>query len=183
MAATITSTIGGSSSNSYLDVSTATAKSDERLGTLNWTTATSDQRIRALITAAGYLDQLSWIGDRAATTQAMAWPRTGATCGEKIYTSTVIPPEVLEAQYDIAEMLLGTPGAINASSSVVGELVPGVPNSSLKRATLDVLELEFLPGGAPVRKNVLTILPHLSDLLGCLCLSVGSSSTIRVRRA
>tara|TARA_R110000868_G_scaffold851_4_gene6430 strand:- start:1769 stop:2320 length:552 start_codon:yes stop_codon:yes gene_type:complete len=183
MAASITSTIGGASSNSYLTVSTAQDKADERLGTLAWTTATTDQKTRALITAAGYLDQLSWIGDRASTTQSMAWPRNGVSCGEKVYTNLVIPPEVLEGQFDIAELLLGTPGAINASSSVVGELVPGIPNSSLRRAKLAVLELEFLPGGAPARKNVLTVLPYLQDLFGCLCLSVGSSSTMRIKRA
>lgn len=185
MAASIISTVGGASSNSYLTVSAAQDIADIRLGTLAWTTATTDQKTRALISACQLLGQLDWIGSRATTTQALPWPRTGAECGEKRYTASEIPDELLEGQFDLAEALLTTPDLVSGNSSALAELIPGIPNSSLKSARLDVISVDFQQGGAPTRKNALTVLPHLANLFGCLCLSRAHSATgnIRIRRA
>ena len=78
MTVTVIATAGSSSANSYLTVAAADGLADDRLGTLAWATATTDNKGRALITATRYLDQLEWLGSRASTTQALAWPRSGA---------------------------------------------------------------------------------------------------------
>lgn len=185
MAASITSTIGGASSNSYLTVSEGTTLSEALLGTLVWTTATTDQRTRALIMAARYLDELDWVGERATITQSLAWPRKDAECGEKSYTASEIPGEITQAQFDIAEALLGDATLLSGTGKLDGELITGIPNSALKSARIDVLSVDFRETLPAASRNVLNALPHLKGLLGCLCLSGPASAygTVRIVRA
>lgn len=189
MAVTVDASVGGASANSYLTVADADAIADLRLGTLAWegATVTTDDKGRALIAATAYLDQLSWIGAKASTAQALLWPRSDVECGDKVYASNVIPSEVKAGTFDLANALLATPALLTPSPSGFNELIPGIPNANLKRATVDVLTVEFQsPGaGAPAARNALTMLPHLIDLFGCLCLSSarGSVGTIRTVRS
>lgn len=170
--------------NSYLSVAEADAIAATMLGTLKWLdpATTTAQKENALIQATQQLDTLGWVGSRAATGQPLAWPRKDAKCGEKDYTSTVIPREVELATFDLAEALLGNPGLITGIGSssgggggTAGELVPGVPNKDLKRLKLDVMELEWrdnaTSSGATI-KTPLSVLPHLAGILGCLTTSV-----------
>jgi hypothetical protein len=183
MAVTIVSTIGGATSNSYLTVAEATTISDTLLGTLAWTSATTDQQNRALVMATRLIDQLSWVGERASTTQALAWPRTDAECDELEYGSDEIPEPITLGQFDIAEALLGDPDVLTGrQGSLAGELVPGIPNASLKALRLDVLSLDFKNDSSGyVRRNILNVLPHLVDTFGCLCLS-GPASAYGTKR-
>lgn len=174
MAASINSTPGSATANSYLTISDASAIADTMLGTLAWTTATTDQRTRALISATNGLETLAWIGERTTTTQALSWPRTGAACGDKNYADDEIPREVELAAFDLAEALLSDPVLLRSSAGGGGELVPGVPNRDLSRLKLDVMEIEWRPdvatsGAKPV--TPLTVLPHLASILGCLSTS------------
>jgi len=97
--------------NSYLSVAEANGIAATMLGTLKWLdpATTTAQKENALIQATQQLDTLGWVGSRAATGQSLAWPRKDAKCGEKDYTSTVIPREVELATFDLAEALLGKP--------------------------------------------------------------------------
>ena len=189
MTVTIDASVGGANSNSYLTVADADAIAGLRLGTLAWeaATVTTDDKGRALIAATAYLDQLQWIGAKASTAQALLWPRSDVSCGDKLYASNIIPPEVKAGTFDLANALLTTPALLTPSPAGFGELIPGIPNANLKRATVDVLTVEFQsPGaGAPNSRNALTMLPHLVDLFGCLCLSAprGSVGTIRTVRS
>ena len=166
---------GGSTNTSYISVEEGDSFAVQQLGTLKWSTATYDEKAKALISATRYLDQLQWIGSRATATQALAWPRIGAVCGEKSYGETVIPPEVKQGTFWLAELLLNDPNALAGNSSVGagGQLVPGINNADLKSARLDVMELVWRDAGsgAPVVVNALTALPMLVNLFGCLCLS------------
>jgi hypothetical protein len=74
MSASITATVGSASANSYLTIAAADTIAATMLGTLAWTTATTDQKTRALITATRGLDTLDWIGYRATETQALDCP-------------------------------------------------------------------------------------------------------------
>jgi hypothetical protein len=156
------------------------------MATLAWTTATADQRGKAVIAATRYLDQLAWIGSKVAATQALLWPRSAAECGEKSYTTTVIPPEVKYGTFLMAEALLDDPSVMSGNSPTIqGELISGIPNADLKRAKLDIMELEFRDAaGGSSRVNALSVLPQLRDLFGCLCASTpaGGAGAFRIMR-
>jgi len=191
MAITIIATAGASDANSYLTVAEADTLAEERLGTLTWTTAADEDKKKALVQATRYMDTLEYIGERASTTQSLLWPRTDAKCGDKDYASTVIPPEIQEATFDLAEGLLNNPGLISgqgvtASTATTGELVAGVPNADLKRLKLDVMELEWknATNSSRYAATPLSVMPHLLSTLGCLTKSVipGANSQIPLVR-
>jgi hypothetical protein len=142
MAATINATPGAADANSYLTLQEAQSYAETELSASDWETATNDQRTRALITATRALDLLSYVGNRSTTTQALAWPRQGFTTGEKAYTSTEVPTEIKQAQWELALSLLkGT--VISGAGAGSTSIIPGIPNSALQRVKLDVMEIEW----------------------------------------
>ena len=185
MTVTVVATVGAANANSYLSVAAADDLADDYLGPLNWTAATTDNKGRALITATRYLDQLEWLGSRATTTQSIAWPRSGAECGEWSFEDDEIPAPIRQAAFDLAEALLGAPALLRGQGAGNAELIPGIPNASLKSARVDVISLEFRDGAVPNNQNALNVLPGLRQTLGCLCLSmpIGGSRSIRVVRS
>lgn len=185
MTVTVVATVGAANANSYLSVAAADDLADDYLGPLNWTAATTDNKGRALITATRYLDQLEWLGSRATTTQSIAWPRSGAECGEWSFEDDEIPAPIRQAAFDLAEALLGAPALLRGQGAGNAELIPGIPNASLKSARVDVISLEFRDGAVPNSQNALNVLPGLRQTLGCLCLSmpIGGSRSIRVLRS
>ena len=169
----IVATAGSASANSYLSVAGADSIANGMLGTLAWSTATSDDKARALISATNGLETLSWLGERATTTQALSWPRTDADCGDKAPASDEIPREIELATFDLANALLTTPTLLRSASASTA-LVPGIPNRDLKRVKLDVMELEWrtdVGNSTTEAVTPLTVLPHLATILGCLCTS------------
>ena len=185
MTVTVIATPGAANANSYLSVAAADDLADDYLGPLNWTAATTDNKGRALITATRYLDQLEWLGSRATTTQSLAWPRSGAECGEWSFEDDEIPAPIRQAAFDLAEALLGAPALLRGQGAGNAELIPGIPNASLRSARVDVISLEFRDGAVPNNQNALNVLPGLRQTLGCLCLSlpIGGSRSIRVVRS
>ena len=185
MTVTVVATVGAANANSYLSVAAADDLADDYLGPLNWTAATTDNKGRALITATRYLDQLEWLGSRATTTQSLAWPRSGAECGEWSFEDDEIPAPIRQAAFDLAEALLGAPALLRGQGAGNAELIPGIPNASLRSARVDVISLEFRDGAVPNNQNALNVLPGLRQTLGCLCLSlpIGGSRSIRVVRS
>ncbi len=185
MTVTVVATVGAANANSYLSVAAADDLADDYLGPLNWTAATTDNKGRALITATRYLDQLEWLGSRATTTQSLAWPRSGAECGEWSFEDDEIPAPIRQAAFDLAEALLGAPALLRGQGAGNAELIPGIPNASLKSARVDVISLQFRDGAVPNNQNALNVLPGLRQTLGCLCLSmpIGGSRSIRVLRS
>jgi hypothetical protein len=172
-APSIVATAGAANANSYLTVAGADSIANGMVGTLSWTTATSDNKARALITATNGLETLSWVGERATTTQALNWPRSDANCGDKVIASDEIPRELELATFDLANELLDQP-ALLRSAPANEALVTGVPNRDLRRLKLDVMELEWRNDvGNSTTESVtpLTVLPHLATILGCLTTS------------
>lgn len=185
MTVTVTATVGSASANSYITVATGDDMAGLYLGTLAWSSATTDNKGRALIMATRYLDELDWIGSRATTTQALAWPRTDASCGDWDFASTVIPQPIKQATFDLAEALLTTPTLLSGKGAGNAELIPGIPNASLKSASVDVINVQFRDGGVANSQNALNVVPHLRQVLGCLCLSapVGAGRAVKVIRS
>lgn len=184
MTVTVVATAGASNANSYLSVAAADDLANLYLGTLNWSSASTDNKGRALIMATRYLDELRYVGDKAASTQALLWPRSDAECGDWSFSGSEIPQPVKQATFDLAEYLLGNCTALSAAGAGSAELIPGIPNANLKSASVDVISVEFNALQQAESKNALNILPHLSQVLGCLCLSkartaVGSVTVLR----
>lgn len=117
-ASDIITTVGGSTSNSYISLADAqTLFFDLRLDAGAWLDASEEDKVRALIMAAKRLNRENWLGERVTTTQKLAWPRYGVA---KIdsggiggyagygytypdqYESTEIPQEVKDAQCELA---------------------------------------------------------------------------------
>lgn len=172
-APSIVATAGASNANSYLTVAGADSIANGMIGTLGWSSATSDDKARALITATNGLETLGWTGTRTSATQALSWPRTEASCGDKTIASDDVPREIELATFDLANALLGDPTLLRSSPSN-GALVAGVPNRDLKRLKLDVMEIEWntnVGNSTTEAVTPLTVLPHLATILGCLTTS------------
>ena len=183
MPAAINATTGSASANSYLTIAAADTIAESMLGTLAWTTATSDQKTRALITATRGLDTLTWIGDRATTTQALDWPRSNVSCDGVDYADDIIPEQIKYSTFDLANALLTTPTLLQSSTGTSAEIVPGVPNRDLARLKLDVMELEWRTDVSSASQAVvspLSALPHLATILGCLTTSTIPGGTGRI---
>lgn len=168
----IVATAGASNANSYLTVAAADAIANGMIGTLSWSSATSDNKARALITATNGLETLSWLGERSSDTQALSWPRTDASCGDKTIADDDIPRELELATFDLANALLDNPALLRSAPSNES-LVTGIPNRDLSRLKLDVLEIEWATGSrsTTTATTPLTVLPHLATILGCLTTS------------
>jgi hypothetical protein len=181
MTVTVIATAGASDANSYLSVAAADDFANLYLGTLSWAAATTDNKGRALIMATRYLDELRWIGEKASTTQALLWPRTDAECGDRSYTDAEIPQPVKQATFDLAEALLADSSLLSGTGTGSTELIPGIPNANLKRARVDVIDVEFNGVQQAEAKNALNVVPHLAQVLGCLCLSSALSAVGAVK--
>lgn len=165
MAATINATPGAADANSYVTVAEAQTYADSDLKAADWYIATADQRIRALITATRTLDILSYVGTRTTTTQALSWPRTGFTAGDKTYTSTEVPKEIKQATFELAFTLLSGQ-AVSGPSTGGTSIIPGIPNSALQRVKLDVMEIEWRKTPSTNLNPVRAISPGLlNDLI------------------
>lgn len=100
---TIDATVGGASANSYITRAAATTYFDERLNSGAWTSASNENKDRALIQATRRLDQEDWQGVKVASGQALDWPRYWATDedGEE-YDSAAIPQPIKDATCELA---------------------------------------------------------------------------------
>jgi hypothetical protein len=179
MAATINATAGAADANSYITIAEAQAYADSDIDASKWDTATVDQRTRALITATRNLDLVGYVGTRTTTTQALAWPRKDFTTTEKTYSDTEIPAEIKLAQWELTKALLAdiiVAGAVAGSTS----LIPGIPNTGLKRIKLDVMEVEWKPD-AQTKITPLKALPQLQQLLNELVLNTPGQTIAVVR--
>jgi len=117
MAITIHHTVGAANANSYLSLSDAQSLIDgliEDDDVVEWASATTDQKNRALYTAAQRIDRERFLGARATDTQSLQWPRTGVRKPDTYintyavgfpfrittdyFTDTEIPDQIKKAQ-------------------------------------------------------------------------------------
>lgn len=164
MAAEINATVGAADANSYLTLAEAQDYADSDMNAADWYAATTDQRTRALITATRNLDLVGFVGTRSTTTQALAWPRTGYTTTEKTYGADEIPDEIKRATWELANSLVRDL-VIAGQSAGSASLIPGIPNSGLKRVKLDVMEVEWKPDPSTNLSPLKAISPGLLNEL------------------
>lgn len=150
MAATLVTTIGGASANSYVTLDEAETYLDTVLEADAWEAATAPRRTRALLQAARRLQDENWIGERATSTQALAWPRFDASKPDssigaysygykmfggrrgEVYSVTEIPERVKQAQIELALAYLDGWGADD-----------GADEADVSEASVDGLRLVF----------------------------------------
>lgn len=116
----------------------------------------------AIRRAVAYLDALKWKGARAhGRSQALAWPRSGASDCEGIaIASNVVPAEVIYAQHVLARAEFQSPGILSPSVTL---------GAVVKREKVDVIEQEFdtsrLQGTADELRPLVTM---AMDRIACL---------------
>ena len=124
MAITLDATVGGANANTYITLDDANAiiegfvLSDDNAA---WDGSTTDNKNRALFTAAQRIDREKFLGSRVSDTQALEWPRSGVRKPDTYtnlyglsfpnrlvadyYTDTEIPERVKKAQVVLAVYL------------------------------------------------------------------------------
>lgn len=127
----IDATPGGSSADSYLDVTDADTYFSNRLYDTEWTSATTDQKERALKWATKILEKKPWIGGKAYSDGSLRWPRTDVYDLDGVaLSSTVIPDWLEEATAELALQLL------------IENRTTDPDTAGFKRIKADVIELE-----------------------------------------
>lgn len=97
------STVGSSSANSYISVSEAGDYFDGRVDGAKWDEFDTDVQQKALVTATRQIDQYSFAGTKASSTQALKWPRANVYDEEGvIYSSTSLPKNLKYATCELA---------------------------------------------------------------------------------
>ena len=134
MAVVIVATPGAANANSYLTLAEAQAIIDGMVldaDVTAWGTATTDNKNRALYSAAQRLDRERFLGARATDTQSMQWPRTGVRkldtyintyavgfpfrITTDYFTDTEIPTQIQYAQAVLAVFLHNNTDALGLS--------------------------------------------------------------------
>ena len=134
MAITIVATVGSATANSYVTLTEANSfvegltQSDDVVA---WGNSTDDEKNRALFSATRRIDREKFLGAKASDTQARQWPRSGVRVPDQYtnlyglsfpnriladyYTDTEIPPEVQDAQIELAVYLNNNKDGIGLS--------------------------------------------------------------------
>lgn len=134
MAVTIVATVGSASANSFVTLAEAATYVESRLNATAWeSTATTDEKNRALVEATRWLTVLGWYGARVDTTQALSWPRSWApdpdspNLAYNYFATTVVPQRVKDATCELAFQFVkaGTTdvAALDANAGVIEKTV------------------------------------------------------------
>lgn len=130
-----------------------------RFGTTVWDAATDDEKSKALVSAARWLDRLTWGGTLTdpTTPQPMSWPRTNANECDGVTPGTAeVPQRILEAQWELAQIILAD--ATEQESAGQG--------TNVKRVKAGSAEVEFFENDVGSRRD--TKLPPIAhDLVKC----------------
>lgn len=166
--ATIDATLGGESSNSYVDVAFADAYAANKSWATDWAALTEDQKEVALITSTSWMETLSYAGTRCSATQALKWPRSDASCDGVPATCDVIPLQVRQTEVELAWQAHKNPDAITGGGGAAA-------GTFVKRQKLGSLEIEYDQySGTSVTScdncndpAVITAFPWIKGLMGC----------------
>lgn len=175
MPATIDATLSGAAANSYVTLADADTYFETVPDSSNWTTKTTDQKNRALISATRWIDSLNFYGDRCTTTQALKWPRDDYTVDGIELSCTVIPTPVKIATYELARALANDTDAIIGSTGTTGiydEVALGELRVKYKQSSTT----------SGVVNNVFDVYPWLQSYLGPYCMGGAGNHAVRLFR-
>ena len=188
----LTALLGATDFNSYLSVAEGDALGAQALGDNSWNNTTEEiDKEKALVNATKWLDTLDFVGTKCDPSQPLKWPRANAVCGDYNYGCNDMPKEVEYSTFQLACILLGDPTFISGSNpgndpssggGVPGQLIPGINNSDTSKISLGKGELlvEFKDDVSDGDGNLMSKVPVLSQLLGCLTTTVGAVGDSRV---
>ena len=174
-------TLGGETSNSYVDLATAVAIARMFPGGDDWVAKTDEEKELSLITATRWLETLDYVGDRCSGTQRLKWPRSGAkaVCDGVQADCTFIPPIIKEAEVILAIAYVDSPSSFPGAGG--GSIAPS--GTFTKRQKLGELDIEYAQFSNNVGSScddcdnpqIIQSFPWIDDLLGCW-LNMGPSS-------
>ena len=170
MAAVIDASLSGSAANSYVTLAQANTYFETVPEASTWTNKTDDQKNRALISATGWLDGLTYYGDRCTTTQALKWPRDEFKVDGVELVCTLIPTPIKQAAYELARALANDTSAITNATGT--GLFEAVELGDLK------VKYNTRSQSTGTINNVFDVYPWLQAYLGPYC--QGGSSNYQV---
>jgi hypothetical protein len=111
------------SANSYVTRAQADSYFIDAIHAAAWKSAADSTKDAALISATRMLDRSRWMGSKTSSTQALEWPRTGASDknGTSI-SSTIIPTPIRQGTYELALALIENNSLASGSSGGVKSL-------------------------------------------------------------
>ena len=172
MAATITATLKGETSNSYVTLAEANTYFETAPEESTWDDKSDDQKNRALISACRWIDTLNFLGDRCDNDQALKWPRNNYHVDNVELVCTAIPNNIKNAQYELARALANDTDAITGNKGTDG---------TYEEVKLGDIEVKYNTDsqGVGTINNVFAVYPWLQSYLGAYCL--GGSGAYQVR--
>ena len=172
MAATITATLKGETSNSYVTLAEANTYFETAPEESTWDDKSDDQKNRALISACRWIDSLNFLGDRCDNDQALKWPRNNYHVDNVELVCTAIPNNIKNAQYELARALANDTDAITGNKGTDG---------TYEEVKLGDIEVKYNTDsqGVGTINNVFDVYPWLQSYLGAYCL--GGSGAYQVR--
>ena len=178
----IVANVGYTTSNSYVTGVEADSYAAFQAWESTWTGKTESERTIALINATKWLNTIDYAGTRCSPSandsklpQALAWPRSDASCDGVAATCTIIPNAIKEAQILIAYNLVVNPELITGTPGGGGGAAAG---TYIKRNKLGDLEQEFAEYTSSESTSgnecstcdtpaIISALPWLRGLLSC----------------
>jgi hypothetical protein len=188
-------TLGGSAANSYVDLAYADAYFALSPYWAQWNEFSRTNREIALVQACAALETVSYSGTRCspstddeAQPQALAWPRSGASCDGIESTCAAIPKAIKDAQCLLALNLATSPEAITGP---IGGGNSGQTGTYISEQTLGDLSIKFnaYPAGDTATNDcidcatpdVIAKFPWLKSALSCWAVIGSSNSKVLLR--
>lgn len=138
MALTIVATAGGATANSFVTLAEAETYMEGRGNKSTWTAAADADKNIALVEATRDIDALNFVGSRADSSQALAWPRQYApdpdSPTDAWYDTDEVPTRVKNATCELAFQY------IKAGTTDVAAIDS---KTNIRRKKVDVLETEY----------------------------------------
>ena len=175
MAATISATLKGENSNSYVTLAEANSYFETVPDSSTWTDKTDDAKNRALISACRWIDSLNYYGDRCDEEQALKWPRNNYEVDDVELVCTAIPNGIKYAQYELARALANETDSLTGNKGTDGNI------EEVKLGEIEVKYAKSSQGTGTVN-NVFDVYPWLQSYLGPYCSGGSGSYQVRVMR-
>ena len=175
MPASINATLSSASANSYVTLAEADSYFETIPDSSTWTTKTTDQKNRALISATRWIDSLNFYGDRCDNGQALKWPRNNWLIDRVELTCSVIPPAIKYATFELARELVNNTDAITGTQNDADELYDEVQLGELRVKYKDTKYEN------PIN-NIFDVYPWLQSYLGAYIIGGAGGFQLRVVR-
>ena len=184
MAPVFDAELGGETANSYCDLAFATAYAANQAWGDTWAALSQAEQEIALISATKWMETLPYAGSRCTASQALSWPRSGASCDGVPANCSAIPFKIKQVEVELANQLSQDPNAIVPPPGGGG----AAQGTYVKRQKLGELEQEFAEYSSADSScdncgdpALISKFPWIEDMLGCWLGSSFGSSKILLR--